>query len=298
MKVFRELYQYRELLKTNIKKEIRGKYKGSWLGVVWTFLNPLLMLAVYSFVFPYILRVNVENYTIFMIVALIPWNFFTAAIQMGTGSEVANGAILKKVYFPREIIPISITTSQLVNFLITCIIMFAFIIFSGVGFSIHLLLFPVLVLIQYLITLALTFILSAITVFVRDVDHFVSVILMLGFYATPIVYQANMLPAKFQWILNLNPMAQLVEAYRAILYYHQMPHWSVLGIWGIGSIFLVIIGYKIFKKLEPVLAQGAASKGNHLVAFCFVVINSYICYNVLRYKDGKGIKKTKRGISW
>lgn len=250
MKVFKELYNYRELLKTNIKKEIRGKYKGSWLGILWTFLNPLLMLAVYSFVFPYILRVNVENYTIFMIVALIPWNFFTTAIQMGTGSVVANGAILKKVYFPREIIPISVTTSQLVNFLITCIIMFAFIIFSGVGFSIHLLLFPVLVLIQYMITLAFTFILSAITVFVRDVDHFVSVILMLGFYATPIVYQANMLPQKFQWVLNLNPMAQLVEAYRSIFYYHQMPHWSILGIWGIGSIVLLVIGYLIFKKLE------------------------------------------------
>ena len=97
MNVFKELYNYRELLKTNIKKEIRGKYKGSWLGVLWTFLNPLLMLAVYSFVFPYILRVNVENYTIFMIVALIPWNFFTTAIQMGTGSVVANGNILKKV---------------------------------------------------------------------------------------------------------------------------------------------------------------------------------------------------------
>lgn len=250
MKVFKELYQYRELLKTNIKKEIRGKYKGSWLGVLWTFLNPLLMLAVYSFVFPYILRVNVENYTIFMIVALIPWNFFTTAIQMGTGSVVANGAILKKVYFPREIIPISVTTSQLVNFLITCIIMFAFIIFSGVGFSIHLLLFPVLVLIQYMITLAFTFILSAITVFIRDVDHFVSVILMLGFYATPIVYQANMLPQKFQWALNLNPMAQLVEAYRAILYYHQMPNWSILGIWGVASVVLLIVGYAIFKKLE------------------------------------------------
>lgn len=250
MKVFKELYNYRELLKTNIKKEIRGKYKGSWLGILWTFLNPLLMLAVYSFVFPYILRVNVENYTIFMIVALIPWNFFTTAIQMGTGSVVANGAILKKVYFPREIIPISVTTSQLVNFLITCIIMFAFIIFSGVGFSIHLLLFPVLVLIQYMITLAFTFILSAITVFIRDVDHFVSVILMLGFYATPIVYQANMLPQKFQWALNLNPMAQLVEAYRAILYYHQMPNWSILGIWGVASVVLLIVGYAIFKKLE------------------------------------------------
>lgn len=250
MKVFKELYNYRELLKTNIKKEVRGKYKGSWLGVLWTFLNPLLMLAVYAFVFPYILRVKVENYTIFMIVALIPWNFFTTAIQSGTGSVVANGNILKKVYFPREIIPISITTSQLVNFLITCIIMFVFILFSGVGFSIHLLLMPLLILIQYLITLALTFVLSALTVFVRDVDHFVSVALTLGFYATPIVYQASMLPEKFQWVLNFNPMAQLVEAYRAILYYHQLPNFTMLGIWGILSIILLILGYIIFKNLE------------------------------------------------
>lgn len=250
MNVFKEIYNYRELLKTNIKKEIRGKYKGSWLGVLWTFLNPLLMLAVYAFVFPYILRVNVDNYTIFMIVALIPWNFFTTAIQSGTGSVVANGNILKKVYFPREIIPISITTSQLVNFLITCIIMAIFIIFSGVGFSVHVLLFPLLVLIQYILILGLTFILSALTVFVRDIDHFVSVILMLGFYATPIVYQGEMLPKKFQIFLKLNPMAQLVEAYRSILYYHRMPDMTMLVIWGLGSVALLVVGYLIFKKLE------------------------------------------------
>lgn len=250
MNEFKEIYNYRELLKTNIKKEIRGKYKGSWLGVLWTFLNPLLMLAVYAFVFPYILRVNVDNYTIFMIVALIPWNFFTTAIQSGTGSVVANGNILKKVYFPREIIPISITTSQLVNFLITCIIMAVFIIFSGVGFSVHALLFPLLVLIQYVLILGLTFILSALTVFVRDIDHFVSVILMLGFYATPIVYQGEMLPKKFQIFLKLNPMAQLVEAYRSILYYHRLPDMTMLVVWGLGSVALLVVGYLIFKKLE------------------------------------------------
>lgn len=250
MNVFKELYNYRELLKTNIHKEIRGKYKGSWLGVLWTFLNPLLMLAVYAFVFPYILRVNVENYTIFMIVALIPWNFFTIAVQSGVGCVVANGAILKKVYFPREIIPISITTSQLVNFLITCLIMFVFIIFSGVGFSIHILLLPVLILIQYILTLGINFILSAITVFVHDVDHFVSVALTLGFYATPIVYLSSMLPNKFQWVLKLNPMAQLVEGYRFILYYHQMPDFVMLGIWAVASIVILVLGYLIFKKLE------------------------------------------------
>jgi len=255
MKVFKEIYKYRELLKTNIKKDIRGKYKGSWLGVIWTFLNPLLMLAVYAFVFPYILRVNVENYTIFMIVALIPWTFFTTAIQTGTSSVTANGAIIKKVYFPREIIPLSVTTSQLVNYLITCIIMFVFILFSGVGFSIHLLLFPVIVLIQYILTLAFNFVLSAITVFVNDVAHFVQVALTLGFYATPIVYLASMLPDKFQWVMKVNPMAVLVEAYRAVLYYHKWPDFQWLSIWAALSIILLIIGYMIFKKLEKTFVE-------------------------------------------
>jgi ABC-2 type transport system permease protein len=250
MKIFKELYNYRELMKTNIKKEIRGKYKGSWLGILWTFLNPLLMLAVYAFVFPYILRVNVENYTIFMIVALIPWNFFTTAIQTGTGCVVANGNILKKVYFPREIIPISITTSQLVNFLITCLIMFIFIFVSGVGFSIHILLLPLLIFIQFILTLAINFVLSALTVFAHDIDHFVSVALTLGFYATPIVYLSSMLPEKFQWAMKVNPMAVLVEAYRSVLYYHQLPDFKLLGIWVVMSLLFLVLGYMIFKKLE------------------------------------------------
>lgn len=250
MKVFKELFNYRELLKNNIKKEIRGKYKGSWLGVIWTFLNPLLMLLVYSLVFPYILRVNVEHYTIFMMVALVPWTFFTSAVQSGTGSVVAEGGILKKVYFPREIIPISVVTSGLINFLITCIIMFIFILISGVGFSIHILLFPLLVLLQYIITLAIVFVLSAINVYIRDVDHFVSIVLTLAFYVTPIVYKADMLPAKFSWALKVNPMAQLIEAYRAILYSHTMPDMTMLCIWAIISVVMIVIGYVIFKKAE------------------------------------------------
>ena len=185
-----------------------------------------------------------------MIVALIPWNFFTIAVQTGTGSVVANGNILKKVYFPREIIPISIITSQLINFLITCVIMFIFIIVSGVGFSYHLIYLPILIIIQYIITLAIIFVLSALTVFAHDIDHFVSIFLTLGFYGTPIVYQASMLPAKFQFILKLNPMAQLIEGYRSILYYHKSPDFRMIGIWGGISIILLVLNYMIFKKLE------------------------------------------------
>ena len=255
MTIFKDLYNYRELLKTNIKKEIRGKYKGSWLGVVWTFLNPLLMLAVYAFVFPYILRVEVENYTIFMIVALIPWTFFTNAVMAGTSSITINGAILKKVYFPREIIPLSVTLSQLINFLITCIIMFLFILFSGVGFSYHFIYFPLIVLIQFVLILGINFILSSITVFVNDVAHFVQIAMTLGFYATPVVYLSSMLPEQFQWAMKANPMAVLVESYRAALYYHEMPDLFWLGIWAILSFTILILGYLIFKKLEKTFVE-------------------------------------------
>ncbi|MBQ3306700.1 MAG: ABC transporter permease [Bacilli bacterium] len=255
MNVFKELYNYRELLKTNIKKEIRGKYKGSWLGVVWTFLNPLLMLMVYAFVFPYILRINVENYTIFMIVALIPWTFFTNAITIGTSSVTMNGGILKKVYFPREIIPLSVTISQLINFLITCLIMFGFILFSGVGFSIHALLFPVLVLIEFLLCLGFNLILSAITVFVNDVAHFVQIAITLGFYGTPIVYLSSMLPDKFQWVMHVNPMAVIVEGFRSVMFYHTWPDFQWVLIWAVLSVLLVVVGYIIFKKLEKTFVE-------------------------------------------
>lgn len=255
MRVFKELYQYRELLKTNVKKEIRGKYKGSWLGVMWTFLNPLLQLLVYSFVFPYILKVDVENYTIFMIVALVPWNFFTTAVQIGTGSVISESGIIKKVYFPREIIPISVVISSLVNFLITCIIMFLFILFSGVGFTKLVLLFPLIVIIQTIFTLAMTFLLSAITVFIQDIGHFVSIVLMLAFYATPIVYNSELLPNKFQWIITLNPMAQVINAYRDVLYYQKMPDMTSLGVLAVISIIALIVCYKVFKKLEKSFAE-------------------------------------------
>ena len=255
MNVFKELYNYRELLKTNVKKEIRGKYKGSWLGVVWTFLNPLLMLAVYAFVFPYILRVEVENYTIFMIVALIPWNFFTTAVISGTSSITTSGVILKKVYFPREIIPISVTVSQLINFLITCLIMFVFILVSGVGFSVHLIFFPILVLIQSILILGINFILSSITVFVNDVAHFVQIAMTLGFYATPVVYLSSMLPKEFQWAMHANPMAVLVESYRSALYYHQVPDLFWLAVWSVLSLIILVLGYLLFKRLEKTFVE-------------------------------------------
>ena len=255
MSIFKNLYQYRELLKTNVKKEIRGKYKGSFLGVLWSFLNPLLTVLVYAIVFPYIMRVKVPNYLIFLIVAIIPWNFFTTCITTGCNCVWLNGGIIKKVYFPREILPVSVILAGLINFLISCVIILIFLLFGGVGFSIQLLWLPLIAIIQSLLSLGLLFILSAINVYVRDVEYVVAFFVNLLFYGTPILYTVDMFPQKISWLLNINPLAHLIDAYRSIFYYQTMPNFGSLLYLIIVSLLILIIGYSVFRKLEKGFAE-------------------------------------------
>ncbi len=255
MKIFKELYQYRELFKTNIKKEIRGKYKGSFLGVLWSFINPLLMVTVYAIVFPYIMRIETENYLIFLICGVIPWNFFTMSLSQGTTTVNNNGNLIKKVYFPREILPLSVVTSTLVNFLISCIIILLFVLLGGIGISWHLIFLPLIVLIQYILTLGIVFILSAINVYVKDVEYIVVFLLNLFFYATPVLYTTELFEGPILWIFKLNPMAHLINAYRDIFYIHQIPELMNLGVLLLISLATVFVGFKIFKKLEKRFAE-------------------------------------------
>ena len=253
--MFKNLYQYRELLKTNVQKEIRGKYKGSFLGVLWSFFNPLLMVLVYAIVFPYIMRTNIDNYLVYLITGVIPWNFFTTCITTGCNCVWMNGGIIKKVYFPREILPISVVAAGFINFLISCVIILLFVLFSGIGFSIQLLWLPLIAIIQAILSLGLLFILSAINVYVRDIEYIVGFFLNLLFYATPILYTVDMFPPKFQWILYLNPMTHLVDAYRDIFYYKTMPEVSSLIFIAIFALLVLGIGYIIFRKLEKGFAE-------------------------------------------
>ncbi len=255
MKVFKDIYNYRELLKTNIKKEIRGKYKHSFLGVIWSFLYPLLQLAVYAIIFPLILRDTQENYVIFLCVALIPWTFFTTVVNQSTGVIIANGNILKKVYFPRIILPISVVSSAAINFAISTIIILAFVLFSGMGFCKYLVFYPVILLVQFIFSLGISFIVSSITVYLRDLEHLINIALMMLFYATPIAYSSNTIPDAFKNIMYLNPMAHIIDAYRAIFYYKQMPNLMNLGVLLIISIGITVVGYFIFEKLQKRFAE-------------------------------------------
>lgn len=257
MQIFSDLYKYRELLKSNIKKEIRGKYKGSFLGVLWSFVNPLLQVLVYAIVFPYIMRMSTENYLQFLIIGVIPWTFFTTVINQGAQTIRGNGAIIKKVYFPRSILPISVVISGLINFAISCIIILLFCV-PVVGISWHLILLPLLMIIQSILLLGIIFILSAVNVYVKDVEYIVVFIVNMLFYGTPILYSLDMFknaPSILVWLVKLNPMTTLVNGYRDIFLYHTMPDLvSLLGV-GIFSILLLFVGYIIFQRLEKGFAE-------------------------------------------
>lgn len=253
--MFKNIYQYRELLKSNIKKEIRGKYKHSFLGVLWSFLNPLLQLAVYAIIFPFILKNTQENYVIFLCVALIPWNFFTTVVNQSTGTVINNADIVKKVYFPREILPISVVTSQLVNFLISTVIILVFVLCSGMGISKYLIFYPIILLIQYIFSIGVAFIVSSLTVFLRDLEHLINIAMMMLFYGSPIAYSPEVLTGKLSLIITLNPMAHILIAYRDIFYYQRMPNMQHLGILALFSVLIFVIGYAIFNKLQKSFAE-------------------------------------------
>ncbi len=255
MNVFKNIYNYRELLKNNVKKEIRGRYKNSILGVFWTFLNPLLQLAVYAFIFPLILKTTQEYYVIFVCIGLIPWTFFTASISQSAFTIIANGNIVKKVYFPREILPISIVTSAMVNFLISTLIIVAFCLGYGLGLTKYVIFFPIILIIQYILQMGIAFILSAFTVYFRDLEHFIQIILQVMFYATPVVYSRDTIPEAFRAIINLNPMTHIINAYRDIFYYQTLPNFKNLGVLFVISTIFCIVGYLIFRKLQKGFAE-------------------------------------------
>lgn len=255
--MFKELYQYRELLKTNVKKEIRGKYKASMLGVLWSFINPLLQVLVYAIVFPYMLRNTGDNYIIYLITGIIPWTFFNSSLLSCVGCIKSNAGIIKKVYFPREILPLSSVISGFVNFLISCIIILIFCLGFGVGISWHIIFVPLIALIEGILILGFGLALGAMDAYVQDLEYIMNFVLTMAFYGTPIVYQLNTFSsASFvSKLVRLNPITTLMNAYRDVFMNHAVPDMQALGLVAAFSVIVLVIGYMIFKKLEKGFAE-------------------------------------------
>ncbi|MDD6345750.1 MAG: ABC transporter permease [Oscillospiraceae bacterium] len=257
MSSLKELYDYRQMIFSLVRKDLRGRYKGSVLGFLWTFINPLFQLLVYTIAFSFILPSPIEKYYLHLFVALIPWIFFSSSVQGGANSIIAAKDMVSKIYFPREVIPISYVTSCFVNMLLSFIIIFAVVIFSGVGLNfLAVLCLPVIMLVEYIMALGMAMLFSAITVFFRDMEHILSIITMAWIYLTPVLYPIDMIENKtIQRLFYINPMTSVIVAYRDVLYYAKVPDLSTLLIaFGFG-VLILFIGSFVFSGLKRHFAE-------------------------------------------
>ena len=254
--VLKEIWAYREMIISLVRKDLRGRYKGSVLGFLWTFLNPLLQLVVYTIVFSTILRAGIDKYYLFLFVALIPWIFFSTSLQGGSTCILNQKGMVTKIYFPREVLPIAHVISCFVNMLLTFIVIFIVIFFSGVPLRIEALIYlPVIMAVEFLLCLGFAMLAASVTVYFRDFEHILGIVVMAWQYLTPVMYSMDMIPESLQGIFSLNPMTPVIVAYRDILYYSQVPHIStLLHAFLLGIVFL-IIGFIVFLMLKKHFAE-------------------------------------------
>ncbi len=256
MTTLREIYDYRQMIFSLVKKDLRGRYKGSVLGFLWTFINPLLQLVVYTIVFSFILKSPIEKYYLYLFVGLIPWIFFSSAITGGSASVVAQKDLIKKIYFPRQVIPIAYVTSCFVNMLLCFIVIFVVVLVAKVPLNpLALLCLPVIMIVEYILALGVALLASSVTVYFRDLEHILGIITMAWMYMTPIMYDKSIVPENLHPLFDINPMTHVIDCYRSVLYYGQVPQLeSLVSSLLLGVLFLVV-GYFVFGRLQRHFAE-------------------------------------------
>lgn len=251
IETFKEIWSYRSMIQSLVHKDLRGRYKASVLGFLWTFIVPLCQLLVYTVVFSIIMRSNVEKFYLYLFVALIPWNFFSSCLTSGSSCILQQQSLVNKIFFPREVIPIAFVTSSFVNMLYCEIVVIAVCLFSGVHFQfLGLCCLPLVMLVEYLFVLGITLIVSAIDVYFRDLEHILGILSMAWMFMTPIMYDLSMVPERLRPLFNLNPMTYIISAYRDILYWGTVPNIRTLLVSACFSLLFVLLGFYVFGKLK------------------------------------------------
>jgi ABC-2 type transport system permease protein len=250
------IWNFREMIFELTHRELRGKYKGSVLGFLWTYVNPLLQIVVYTFFFSKILKSGIEAFYIYLIVGMFPFNFFSGGVVQGLGSIRYQGDLVKKVYFPRQILPIVSLTVNFVNLLISFGIIYSILIISGWGIKLSIQIWLILaMIIEYVFALGLALLLSAVEVYFRDIEHIVSVLMMVWMYVTPMFYSIDIVPDEYKIIFFCNPMFYIISIYQQILYYKVAPEMSFVLTGALFAIATIIIGSIVFKVLEKRFAE-------------------------------------------
>lgn len=245
-----EIIAYQDMTNSLTRRELRGKYAKSVLGFLWSFLNPMFQILIYTFVFSIIFKNDMKNYYIFLMAGLLPWNFFSESFSTGAMAINANAEMVKKIYFPREVLVIAEVNAKLINLLLSFVVMAVFIIISQTGFSWHIVFLPIILFVEYLFVIGCALTVAAVTVYLRDMEYIVNVILMGWVWGTPIMYNIGNINGFFRRILSWNPMTGIIVSYQDILYWHKLPYYKNLLIPFFAALAILLIGELIFLKLS------------------------------------------------
>lgn len=254
----KELYKFRELLGALVVREIKVRYKQSILGVAWAVIQPIAMMVVFSIIFGKFIKVSSEGvpYPIFSFSALLFWTFFATSLSTGSNSVINQANLVRKIYFPREVLPMAAVIAAFVDFCIAGIIFLGMMIYYKMGMNINFLYILVMVPLQIMFTFAVVFFFSAINVYFRDIRHAVPFLVQIWMYGTPIVYSMSVVPENLQLpYVILNPMAGLIDGYRAIILHGSPPSMIHLSVIGLITLILFVLSYLFFKKLEQNFAD-------------------------------------------
>jgi len=250
-----ELIRYREMFMGLVNREIRARYKGSALGFLWSLLNPLMMMGIYSLIFSVYMRIDMPNYAVFLFCGILPWGWFSTALTNASAAIVANSSLIKKIYFPLEVLPLVNVTTNLINFLLSLPILLLSMLVTQTPITPFLLLLPVLVVIQFVLTLGFALILCTLNTFYRDVEQLLGPLIMAWFYMTPVIYPAAAVPEKLKFLLLVNPVAPLMLSYQDIIYHGRMPSLTMLAYCLVVGIVLFVVGYTLFYRKKFTFAE-------------------------------------------
>lgn len=252
----KQLVEYRELLRTLVYKEIRSRYKGSVLGFAWNFAIPLLQLLVFWVLFGIIVKVTPPGdypFAIFLFTGLLPWNFLANSLTGGAMSIVGNSNLVKKIYFPLQVLPLTPVLSQFISLLLGMVVLLVVVVAFGVGLSWYLLLLPVPFLIQLFFICGLAYLFACANVFFRDIEHILGIVVMAWMYVTPILYPITLVSGKAAWadtIVHLNPMTGIITACQNLVLDHRAPDWAWLGYSLAFAVMIFMAGFAVFNRFK------------------------------------------------
>lgn len=256
----KSIIKWRELLWQMVGREVKARYKQSILGYFWVILNPLFQMLVMSFAFSIIMRIPTNAasnipYSIFLFVALLPWTLLSNSLSSASASLVTASSLITKVYFPRTILVLSTIIAKIVDFLFALIILVIYMIIYQIPINFNILWVIPIFLIQQIFTIGLSLFFAAANLLYRDIQYLLNLILILWMYLTPVIYPADIVPERYRFFFQLNPMAVIINAYRQTILGGGVPKYSSLLIAAIVSFIILLIGLNYFKSREKIFAD-------------------------------------------